>query len=441
MRFTALLTLLAMTTAASAWTPNPDDPDGGGWPMPPHDPPAGGWVPQHPLPLLPGEILEIPSGWDGWLPDVPFICRLDVPEDYDTIQDAVDAAADDCLIAVAEGTYFENVTVGGKAVRIVGIGDVRLRPSADDAIFTIHSTPEGRTVQLDNLTMSSVMRIPNPIGGEHLVIMQEEGRAVQASFASVRITQCRFDDLAVGQITNGGDVQYGSAVLASWSDLEIDSCDFEDCIADAGGAVACALASLSVSQSTFWDCLATGSGGALEAQWVNLSLRQCEFGLNEATTYGGHIHAVDATVAMERCAFLAGSAAWGAGVASGGSMSTSLSHNQFKYHAAGETGDVWWHDLNAGAGPYLADTKVCSGSSTWGTTEGIVPLESYEDCPFCIDDTTMDGEIGVADLIDLLSVWGTRDPFADVNGDDTVDADDIIDLIEDFGGCGAIIPD
>ena len=139
MRFPTLITLLAITSTASAWTPNPDDPDGGGWPMPPDAPLGDPWSPEDPMLPLPGDLLDIPGGWDGSMPDFPLICVINVPDDYDTIQEAVDAAEDDCLILVAEDTYYENVVIDGKAVRIVGVGDVTVRPLADDAIFTASS--------------------------------------------------------------------------------------------------------------------------------------------------------------------------------------------------------------------------------------------------------------------------------------------------------------
>jgi hypothetical protein len=392
------------------------------------------------MPPLPGDLIDFPEHWDGEFPDFPFQCRIDVPEDYDTIQEAVDAADDDCLIVVAEGTYFETVVIDGKAVRIVGTGEVLIRPDADEAIFTITSTPADHTVQLDGLQMRSVWTLAHPVTGEEIPIPAESGRAVSAVAAAVRITNCVFEDLSVGQVDAAGTTQSGGAIIMFIGSLEVDSCDFTNCVADDGGAIACGWAQVSVSQSQFAGCSATSNGGAMYVTGSEASLSQCSFIASEAASAGGHLSSDSSTLSLHRCGFWGGSAAWGGAVSTDGVTTATLSQNQFRYHSAGESGDVWWHDTTGGAGPWLADSKLCSGTSTVGTTEGIVPLETYVDCPFCLDDMDMDGVIGVEDLIDLLSVWGTRDPFADGNNDGTVDAEDIVDLIEDFGGCGDFVP-
>jgi hypothetical protein len=143
---------------------------------------------------------------------------------------------------------------------------------------------------------------------------------------------------------------------------------------------------------------------------------------------------------LNRCAFVGGDASSGGAAYSEGVVDISITACQFRYNSAGESADAWYHDTSDGPGPNLYDNKFCSGSTTVGTFAGIVPLDATEFCSYCSGDVDMDDVISVSDLIDMLSVWGTRDPFADLNDDDTVDLDDLMNILADFGGCGALRP-
>ena len=44
-----------------------------------------------------------------------------VPDDYDTIQEAIDAAEDDDIVEVSPGTYFESIDFLGKAITVLGV--------------------------------------------------------------------------------------------------------------------------------------------------------------------------------------------------------------------------------------------------------------------------------------------------------------------------------
>lgn len=73
---------------------------------------------------------------------------LDVPADYPTIQDAVDAAADGDEVHVAPGTYFETVVVVGKSVALIA-------PGGPD-VTTLDGTGLGSIVMLQQAGASSI---------------------------------------------------------------------------------------------------------------------------------------------------------------------------------------------------------------------------------------------------------------------------------------------
>ena len=437
---TIVLSSLVLAVPAMAWTPNPDGgpPDGGDWfpeiPIP--------WVPEGGQPELPefgDEVFEFPDGWG--IPEWSPPCRIDVPDDYDTIQEAVDAADNGCLIVLAEGTYFENVTISEKALRIVGDGDVTVRPASDEPIFMVFDTPEGQTMQFDGFTMSSVLTLVLPPSFIPQVIKKENGHGIYAASSALRLTDMHFEDLSVGQDTGAGSTPWGAGVMLFGCNTEIERCDFTACESDAGGAVGALWGVVSIDQSYFYNCHSTDDGGAVKAGAATVSLNQCSFLNNDAYSGGGHIAMSSGDLDINRCAFVGGDASSGGAAYSEGVVDISITACQFRYNSAGEYADAWYHDTSDGLGPYLFGNKFCSGSTTVGTIEGIVPIDATEFCPYCPGDVDMDGVISVSDLIDMLSVWGTRDPFADIaNNDDTVDLDDLMIMLEDFGGCGAFYP-
>ena len=439
---TIVLSSLILAVPAMAWTPNPDGgpPDGGDW-MPEIPIP---WVPEGGQPELPefgDEVFEFPDGWG--MPEWSPPCRIDVPADYDTIQEAVDAADNGCLIVLAEGTYFENVTISEKALRIVGDGDVTVRPDwlVDEPVFTVLSTPEGHTMQFDGITLSSVSTIYLPPEYQQsVVIKKENGNGIVAANSALRLTDMHFEDLSVGQHTGAGAYTLGAGVLLFLCNTEIERCDFDECEAEEGGAVAAIGGVVSIDQSHFYHCDSMGYGGAVVTMGSTLNVNQCSFLANDAYSGGGHISVSGGDIDLNRCAFVGGDASSGGAAYSAGVVDISITACQFRYNSAGEYADAWYHDTSDGPGPNLYDNKFCSGSTTVGTFAGIVPLDATEFCSFCPGDIDMDDVISVSDLIDMLSVWGTRDPFADLNGDDTVDLDDLMNMLADFGGCGAIRP-
>jgi hypothetical protein len=183
-----------------------------------------------------------------------------------------------------------------------------------------------------------------------------------------------------------------------------------------------------------------GYGGAVLAAASTLSVNQCSFVFNSAYSKGGHIWMSDGNIDINRCAFDGGDASSGGAAYSAGVVDISITACQFRSNSAGEFADAWYHNTSDGPGPYLYGNKFCSGSTTVGTIEGIVPLDATEFCSYCPGDVDMDAVISVSDLIDMLSVWDSRDPFADLDGDDTVDLNDLMSLLADFGGCGALPP-
>jgi hypothetical protein len=266
------------------------------------------------------------------------ICRIDVPDDYATIQDAVDAAANDCLIVVAEGTYHESVVIEDKAVRIVGDGDVVVRPDEDEPVFLVLDTPDGHVTQFDHLTFSSVDRYQLRTGGQ-IVIRKESGVAIAEGVASIRVTNCDFDDLSTG-LMSGEGIHLGAGFFRFSSTIEVERCDFLTCAAGDGGAIAANGCDLSVDQSHFEQCSASGgAGGALWISGGQLALSQCRFDENTAS-WGGHAFFDTVDLEANRCLFQSGTATSGGAMASTGFMEADVTRCHFRSNQAEESADA-----------------------------------------------------------------------------------------------------
>lgn len=59
-----------------------------------------------------------------------------------------------------------------------------------------------------------------------------------------------------------------------------------------------------------------------------------------------------------------------------------------------------------------------------------------EVCSSCVGDVNGDGWVDSADLLGVISAWGTANEAADLNGDGIVDSADLLEVISGWGACG-----
>lgn len=274
---------------------------------------------------------------------------LEVPGEYPTIQEAVDAAAEGDEIHIAPGTYVERIDLGGKDLLLLGVG------GADNTVIDGNGDGPVLTTQDDG---SGMLRL------EGLTI--RGGRAYQGAGAycigtSVEIDGCvfSFNEALSVDMYNQQEVWGGAVYMEGGEHLSVRSSRFEDnravfdffdgrffagfgrggaiwcsgvggggvLIADSvfarnesregGGAVHVAFAGgvVRVERSTFEESFAvsvvgndqeqfadkTGSGGALYIEGVSLVVRDSRFVANESGS-GGAIFA-PAGAAITRCVF------------------------------------------------------------------------------------------------------------------------------------------
>ncbi len=95
----------------------------------------------------------------------------------------------------------------------------------------------------------------------------------------------------------------------------------------------------------------------------------------------------------------------------------------------GSTYSFWF---TADHGP--EDSPLDLGLFKPGNAPSITHLAAAPHCPSnCIGDVDGSGSVNVADLLALVSVWGSSDPSGDVNNDGIVNVNDILAVMSDWG--------
>jgi predicted outer membrane repeat protein len=250
---------------------------------------------------------------------------INVPGDYDTIQEAVEAADPGDEVVIAEGEYYEHLRVCKAII-------VRSTDPTDPEVVAatiINGSGTGTVVTCDGWggldTTLSGLTITNGLAssGGGLFVDWDSGCTV---------TNCTFRANAT-DYEGGGILNYGA--------LAVTDCAFVDNSADYyGGAISTpSYDSVTVSGCTFTENWAGQWGGGLFGFYAELTVSDCTFDRNSADDGGGgmwygfeglggmapeagdpagraHIHALsrsDVELRVIRCTFTENSAPWGGG--------------------------------------------------------------------------------------------------------------------------------
>jgi predicted outer membrane repeat protein len=251
--------------------------------------------------VLGNENLDDNGGQCYWFTTtepVPIGDGLVVPNEYPTIQAAIDAAVDGNTVWVAPGVYTgdgnRDIDFRGKAIAVRGVdGPYFCVIDCQGELWDKHRAfnfvgGEGPDSVLDGLTIINGL---GPIWGyfhgfyyDYL----EVGGAIYCGESSPTITNCVF--------RNNKARNDGGALFCHSSSPTITNCVFENSHAHRGGAIYTSECATTITDCTFTGNVATQFGGAIRCAEGSPKITNCIISNNQSYYGGGGIYSSECSL-------------------------------------------------------------------------------------------------------------------------------------------------
>lgn len=247
-----------------------------------------------------------------------------VPDDYGTLQGAIDASAHGDTIIARPGTYFENINFSGKAITLKseqGSASTWIDGSRAGSVVTCNNT-EGPDTVLEGFSIYN---------GKALY-----GGGMKNENASPTVCLCYFQ-------ANTAD--HGGGMHNTSSSPKMTQCKFlENMVAYEGGGMRNVNSSPTMTECTFQVNMAACGGGMANSTSSSPSVTECTFQENFAAFYGGGMFNYDSSPTVIECTFQENSAnSYGGGVYNENSMSN-FNQCTFQENSASERGGGVYND-------------------------------------------------------------------------------------------------
>ena len=374
-----------------------------------------------------------------------FAATINVPEDYATIQGAIDASSDGDVINIAPGIYKEsNLDPGGRPITIQGTlnDDGSLVTTIDaqqiGSVFVCDSQ-EGEGTIIRNLMMTGGTgnqtygflhgggihcEFSHPTISNCTIIghTAERGGGISCLFSSPTIDNCIISD-------NTADVGGGIYCFGNTSSPRISNCTISDNTAYSGGGISCASNKPVPNTPIISGCMiksnvASQNGGGILCTNSNSTVDACTISGNTAND-GGGIYCYNSSPTINTCLIEGNSCnSNGCGISlyylsSPTLINCTLENNSFNWN--------FWIDWQTDSYLTLVSSEPLFSSGACCVSSGCVALtsddctalggnwlgegSSCDDCPAsCSGDTNNDGVIDIEDLLNMLSNFGAVCP-------------------------------
>ena len=363
---------------------------------------------------------------------------FEVPGEYGSIQQAIDAADHGDTVLVGPGRWTGGgdpvVDPRGKwlTIRSSHGADATVLDGEGEPSIVVCTSGETAVTLIEGFTITSNQGGSN--NNRYLVVCDHgsptisQCRIIDSQYSGMRsvssqpiVRQCLIQNNS-GSGVYGYDStltlvesiikanQEGGLQFGYWSELFVSDCVFTGNFNDQwGGAIgAYDDCEATIRNTVFENNVSEKNGGAVYyGGWDAGLIEDSLFIGNQATLDGGGLYVRTWELAVRNCEF--------------------RSNN-----AGGEGGGI--HVFQQVDDLELEGSIVCgnSPSQIYGSWVDQGGNEVVDSCPICAD-VTGDGVVDLDDVIFLLADWGKQDSPADFDGDGQVDVNDVLILLDAYG--------
>ncbi|MAE69256.1 MAG: hypothetical protein CME06_02175 [Gemmatimonadetes bacterium] len=319
---------------------------------------------------------------------------IDVPGDYSSIQDAINAASDGDSVLVQPGTYLEHdLDFGGRAITVTGTAP---EDSAVVAATLIDAEGQGRGFEFDQGEgASSVVSGLSITGGTD----SRDGGGVFCFYASPTFIRCF--------ITNNSAGWDGAGVFGDLSSATFERCIFADNQAGRrGGGVF-----LEAGAPSMVDCRSVrnsaSNGGGFYLLNSQATVTDCLISDNSVNASGGGIYCSTGAPTLTRCRILGNTGGDDGGGIHCGSSTASLSNCYIADNSIGDDGGGVFCGT-AGAPAFMNCTITANsaseggGSYLWNATSTFTNCILWGNSP---DAIVEDGSTATVTYSDVEGTW------------------------------------
>ena len=202
-----------------------------------------------------------------------------VPDDYRSIQAAIDAVRNGYQIIVSDGTYAGNLNLRGKAILL------RSANGAENCILDSRENGRGIVCQTGETTETI-------IDGFTIINGRADGGGIACLEASPTIRNCLLVDNMAGQFGYGGGLYCRNA------NPVLENCVIRQ---NRGGGIYCLNSSPKITGCLIENNTTISSGGGIYCQASSPEIQQTIIRHNRADYYGGGLHCRDAQPELVNC--------------------------------------------------------------------------------------------------------------------------------------------
>lgn len=379
--------------------------------------------------------------------------KLHVPQEFPTIQAAIDAASSGDVVRVAPGTYDEVINFLGKTIIVESergpkVTTINAKGLDAPAVSVEHGGSRGTTLRGFTITGSAHrgVHIINAVLMIDQCIIKEN--TAEDAAAGIWVFQSDVFVANSSIVNNDAPLAGGVGVHQyGWPLLRFrDSSITDNTAAEQGGGFVIKSGGASLVRTTIGanHAPSDNSGGGVVAwapeAWILRSavyFYDCDFLDNSAGIGGSIQQGNNSSLVVHNCRIHNSHAAdrGGALSISGGSQTTTVvSNSVISGNTAAAGGGVYvWQ----GSDLTLGGTRFCDNEPDHivGEFQDLGGNEFFIVCDPVLGDLNGDGVVNVADMLILLAAWGPCDAShcpADLNDDGVVNAADLLVLLSNW---------